>query len=345
MTDFPDFTLAAVQAAPVYFDKEASTEKACRLIAEAAAEGATIAAFGETWLPGYPFWIYPDVRGALVMRARAEYLANAIEVPGPETDRLCAAAREAGIDVAIGVVELDPTSRGSVYCTLLFIGREGEILGRHRKLKPTDMERRVWAEGDGASLVTYDRPYARISGLNCWEHRMMLPGYALAAQGTQLHVATWPTGSDDTLSQAFAMQAAAYVISVGGLLREQDVPEGFEELFDTTRRVVGGSAKIIDPRGQILAEATEGEEMIITATGSLDVALGARSVCDIGGHYSRPDVLQLHVNGRPARRLVRDDDAGGVTEQRHVEIRIERNGDGASGATVTEGEPAGRADG
>ena len=306
---FPEFTLAAIQAAPVYFDAEASTDKAVRLIHEAAEADADLAAFGETWLPGYCFWAYHQ-GGPTVQKARALYLASSINVPGPETDRLCAAAREANIDVAIGVVERDPSTSGTVYCTLLFISNEGEILGRHRKLKPTDVERRAWGEGDGQSLVTYDRPYARISGLNCWEHRMVLPGYALMAQGTQVHIATWPTGSDDVLARAFAKQAAAYVVSVGGMLRPEDIPQGFDEVFDLSIPVVGGGSQIIDPNGRVLAHAPEDEETILTVTVTLERALQMRSICDVGGHYSRPDILQLHVNGAPLQRIVQHADTG-----------------------------------
>ena len=131
MTTYAEFTLAAIQAAPVYFDREASTEKACRLIEEAAQKGATLAAFSETWLPGYPFF-HNSLRRT---EAAADYLANAVEIPSSTTDRLCQAAHNAGIDVVIGIVELDKRTRGTVYCTILFISREGEILGRHRKLK------------------------------------------------------------------------------------------------------------------------------------------------------------------------------------------------------------------
>ncbi len=308
MTQYDEFTLAAIQAAPVPFDREASAEKACRLIEEAARKGASLAAFGETWLPGYPFFAFAP-QGRLYWRAAAEYLANAVEIPSPTTDRLCAAARRAGIDVAIGVVELDSTTRGTVYCTLLFIGREGEILGRHRKLKPTHVERAVWGEGDGLGLTTYERPYGRISGLNCWEHQMVLPGYALMAQGTQIHVAAWPGREPEDappaevplwprqllLSRAFAAQGACYVIAAAGVRLLDDTPERYRELslFEHT-----GDSYIIDPRGEVIAGPAQGET-ILTAQGSLEAVLVAKAACDVGGHYSRPDLLRLHVNGQP----------------------------------------------
>jgi predicted amidohydrolase len=147
--EFSDFTVAAVQAAPVYLDREASVEKACGLIQEAAEQGAALAVFGETWVSGYASFstntTHPRFREAL-----QRFILNGVEVPSPATDALCAAARRAGIDVVIGVAERDSTTQGSIYCTLLFIGREGEILGRHRKLKPTFYERIVWGEGDAS---------------------------------------------------------------------------------------------------------------------------------------------------------------------------------------------------
>jgi nitrilase len=311
VTTYPEFTLAAIQAAPIFFDREASTDKACRLIEEAAAAGATLAAFGECWLPGYPMFATPS---SLWWTAMAEYQANAVEIPGPTTDRLCAAANHAGIDIVIGVLELDRVTRGTVYCTLLFIGREGRILGRHRKLKPTFREREVWGDGDATGLVVHERPYGRISGLNCWEHNMVLPGYALMAQGTQIHVAAWPGRELDPappapvsawtrqtlLSRAFASQAGAYVIAAGETWDEKDIPERYHSLFSVP---YSGSSCIIDPRGEVIAGPSEGET-IVMARGSLEAVIAAKMACDVGGHYSRPDIFQLHVNRETRQRLV-----------------------------------------
>ena len=267
--------------------------------------GADIAAFGETWLPGYPIWCYGE-HSPLFFEAHAAYLAASINIPGPETDALCQAAAAAGTDVTIGVVEKEPASDGSVYCTLLFIGREGRILGWHRKLMATHRERIPWANGDGAGLMVHPRGYARISGLNCFEHFMMLPGYALAEQGTQVHVAAWPGREPPApppspmtlwprqllMSRAFAAQAGAYVILAGGINRKADVPQQFRDLVKFEH---SGDSCIIDPTGEVIAGPAEGETILV-AEGSLDLVRAAKASIDIAGHYSRPDVLKLSVN-------------------------------------------------
>jgi predicted amidohydrolase len=312
-TTYAEFTLAAVQAASIPFDVEASTDKACRLIEAAGAQGATLAAFGETWLPGYPFFAHQGP-SPLWWQAAAEYLANAVEVPSPVTDRLCAAARRADLDVVIGIVERDGQTKATVYSTLLFIGREGRILGRHRKLKPTHTERTIWGEGDAVGLRVHERAYGRISGLNCWEHNIVLPGYALMAQGTQIHVAAWPGYElpiappsptpfwtrQILLSRAFASQAGCYVIAAAGVRTAEHVPEKYRALHYRNNT---GDSCIIDPRGEVIAGPAQGET-IVTAKGSLEAVYAAKALCDVGGHYSRPDIFQLHVNGQPLERLV-----------------------------------------
>jgi len=305
---FQDFTLAAVQAAPVYLDRDASIDKACLLIEKAAAQGADLAVFGETWVSGYASfaaWPQHPAFGGLLR----QFVLNAVEVPSPATDALCAAARRAGVDVAIGVAERDTTTGGTVYCTLLFIGREGVILGKHRKLKPTMYERTVWGEGDGSSLRTYERPYGRLGGLNCWEHQMVLPGYALIQQGIQVHAGVWPGGRftrQEVLSRAFAMQAGAYVVMAGGLIRTEDLPEGIRELSMTIdgkeRHMIlpcDGASGIIGPDGDYLAGPVYDEEAILTATANTGTVMFQKMIADHAGHYSRPDVFRFEVNREP----------------------------------------------
>lgn len=296
---FADFTLAAVQAAPVYLDREASIDKACGLIAQAGERGSDLAVFGETWVSGYASFAqwpaHPAFRDAV-----RRFVMNGVEVPSPATDALCAAARRAGTDVAIGIAERDSTTQGSIYCTLLFIGREGVILGKHRKLKPTMYERTVWGEGDGSTLRVYDRPYGRLGGLNCWEHQMVLPGYALIAQGIQVHAGAWPGGTftrQEVLSCAFAMQASAYVVMAGGVLREQDIPVELREVV----RPMNGHSGIIGPSGKIIAGPLSEEEGILTATANLGEVMLQKMQSDHAGHYSRPDVFDFRVNTTPKR--------------------------------------------
>jgi predicted amidohydrolase len=309
------FRLAAIQAAPVFMDRAASTEKACGLIAQAAEGGAQLAAFSETWLPGYPRFVNSPGPVAQRREISARYLGASVAVPGPEIDQVRDAARSAGIDVVIGVAELDPVTAGSTYCTLVFIGSDGQLLGRHRKLKPTSNERTIWGEGDGSGLVVHQRPYAAISGLNCWEHNMVLPGYALMAQGTQVHVAAFPgyearppaiSGTRQLLlARAFASQGACYVVLVGGVLRPEDIPDPDIRDVIATLPPLTGDSYVIDPTGEVVAGPGEGEE-ILFADADLDEVRAAKSMCDVGGHYSRPDILRLAVNRTPANRLVEE---------------------------------------
>ncbi len=325
--EFRDFTLAAAQAAPVYLDREASIDKACALIEQAGARGADLAVFGETWVSGYAsFAAWPNhpAFGSLLRK----FVLNGVEVPSPATDALCRAAKLAGRDVAIGIAERDTTTGGSIYCTLLFIGREGRILGKHRKLKPTMYERTVWGEGDGSSLRVYDREYGRLGGLNCWEHQMVLPGYALIQQGIQVHAGVWPGGTfarQEVLSRAFAMQSGAYVVMTGGLLREEDMPDDIREMKMTIdgkqRHLIlpcDGDSGIIGPDGEFLAGPVLNEETILTATGNTGTVMFQKMIADHAGHYSRPDVFDFRVNRKPKRPE--------ALAEREIEVRRVRRG-------------------
>jgi nitrilase len=305
-----EFRVAAIQAAPIWLDRERSTDKACELIAQAADRGAVMAAFGETWLPGYPAWATAhDAMGR--MRFADAYLDQAVEIPSPATDRLCHATKEADLDVVIGVVERDRRTTGTTYCTLLFLGADGSIIGRHRKLKPTNGERTVWGDGDAVGLRVYERPYGRISGLNCCEHNMVLPGYVLMAEGTQVHVAAWPgdpgpparsMSGQLLLSRAFASQGACYVVCVGSTQDDHNTPADSNPGSPPR----AGMSAIIDPFGQVVAGPVEGESIVVAPVSHATIRV-AKARCDVGGHSTRPDIFRLFVDRRDRDVLVADD--------------------------------------
>lgn len=189
------FTIAAVQATPVFLDRDATVDKACRLIAEAGRNGASLVAFTESFIPAYPDWVWavPAGEERVLNELYPRLLEGAVEIPSAATQRLCQAAAEAGTHVVVGMTERNvEASGGSLYNTLLYIDARGNILGKHRKLVPTGGERIVWAQGDGSTLDVYDTPFGKISGLICWENYMPLARYSLYAWGTQIYIAaTW----------------------------------------------------------------------------------------------------------------------------------------------------------
>lgn len=298
------FRVAAVQATPAFLDREATIAKGCALIARAGAEGARLIAFPEVWVAGYPVWLDFAPGAALwdhppAKRAFARLVASAVRVPGPETARLGAAARAAKAYVVMGVHEL---GGGTLYCSLLYFGPDGALLGVHRKLLPTYQERMLWGQGDGAGLIVLDTPLGKVGGLCCWEHWMPLARQALHERGELIHVAAWPHVHElhQVASRGYAFEGRAFVIAAGTVLRRRDLPDDLELL----RAIPGepdeflqrGGSAIIGPDGGYLAGPVWEEEAIVYAEVDPARAIEERLTLDVAGHYSRPDVFRFRVN-------------------------------------------------
>jgi nitrilase len=303
--------VAAIQATPVFLDREATVEKACRLIGEAAANGARIMALPETFIPTYPDWVWrvrPWENGDAWY---GRLLDQSVTVPSPATEAIARAAEEAEAYVFVGVNER--TERGgTLYNTLLVYGPDGSLLLRRRKLMPTGGERLVWGHGDASTLTVIDTPYGRIGGLLCWENYMPLARYALYAQGLDLLVSpTWDRGEVwlSTLRH-IAKEGRTYVAGVAPVLRGSDVPGHLPEREgvyggDDDWMCPGDSA-IVDPTGNYLAGPVREREEILYAEFDAALARASRYEFDPVGHYARPDLFHLSVDTRPRVPVVDD---------------------------------------
>ncbi len=303
--------IAAIQAAPVFLDKAATTEKVIRLLQEAASGGAHLCAFGETFLPGYPMWLRPLVSSksnARMSEAYGAYVEGAVVADGPELKAIAATAAKLGVFVYLGIVERAP-SGGSVYCSFVAIDPDKGIVSIHRKLKPTYFERMIWAEGDGNGLKVHQFQDFHVGGLNCWENWQPLVRHALYAQGEELHVACWPGGRDSRvdISRFIAMEGRVYVLSVGTILRPSDIPISFplrDENLEAGFPSLNGGSLIVGPDGTVLAGPLGLEERIIYVDIDIQKVRQERSLLDPAGHYGRPDVFDLRVD-RTRRAHVR----------------------------------------
>jgi len=309
--------VAAVQAAPVFLDRDATIEKACRLIAEAGAAGARLAVFPEAFVPGYPLWVWfvPSGRTPVLRELYTELLESSVTVPSEATERLAAAAREAGVAVAMGINEVNAEASGTtLYNSILYIDGDGRLLGAHRKLVPTVGERTVWGQGDGSGLAVHRLPFGRVGGLICWENYMPLARYALYAWGVELYAApTWDRGEPwlSTLRH-IAKEGRCVVIGCCSAMRRSDVPDrlAFKEEFlpPALEWINPGDSAIVDPDGKLLAgPAHEREEILIAEIDPASLR-GPRFQLDVAGHYARPDVFDLtvHRTPRPMVRVVEE---------------------------------------
>ena len=313
-SELPSFRVAAVQACPVYLDRDKTLDKACGLIGEAAAHGADLVVFPEAFVPGYPIWVWfiPPGRTADLRDAYSALHAGAIAIPSEATDQLCAAALAARTNVAIGVNERNTEASGtSLFNTLLYISAGGRIIGKHRKLIPTGGERLVWTGGDGSDLAVYALPFGRVGGLICWENYMPLARYALSAWGAQIHVApTWDRGEPWISSMRhIAKEGRAVVVAACQAVHKRDIPDALsfkaKYLSDVDGWINPGGSIIVDPDGRIVAGPANESETILYAEFQSDQLVGPRWQLDIGGHYARADVFELVVHRTPTA-VIRD---------------------------------------
>jgi nitrilase len=313
--EFPVYRVAAVQASPAFMDREASLEKSRRLVAEAGSNGAQLAVFPETWLPGFPIWIERAPGTALwdhqpAKDAFTRLVANAVEVPGPVVEALCEAAAEAGCGVVMGVNERQGGRlSGTLYNTIVYVGADGRILGKHRKLIPTYAERLIWGQGDGSTLGAFDSSVGRVGGLVCWEHWMPLARHAMHVAGEQVHAALWPEVEEihQVASRHYAFEARCFVVAVGSVLRRDQVPADLEifrgDGIDPHEYLLAGGSAIIGPDGNYLAGPAGTEETILYADLDTSRIAAEHQTFDPVGHYARPDVFGVTINTTPQTYL------------------------------------------
>jgi nitrilase len=300
--------VAVVQAAPVMFDARKTLQKLADLTADAARRGAGLVVFPEAFVAGYPKGHdFGVVVGMRFPEGRDEFrrlFESAIEVPGEATQAIGTAVRDHAVHLVVGVVERDG---GTLYCTALIFGPDGTLLGKHRKLMPTAMERVIWGSGDGSTLPVVATSLGKIGSVICWENYMPLLRTAMYAKGIELYCAITVDDRETWLSTVthIALEGRCFVLSACQYLGHSDLPPGYptEKLPADGDAVIRGGSCIVGPLGQILAGPLFGEECILTA--DLDRADLARAKFDfdVVGHYSRPDVFRLEVNEQPMKSV------------------------------------------
>lgn len=312
MMKLPKTKIAAVQAAPEFLDVEATVDKACALIAEAARNGARLVAFPEVFIAGYPYWnwLLTPIQGSSWFKKLCQ---NSITIPGPEVDRLCAAARAHDCNVVIGANERSSVGVGTLYNTNLVISSQGELLGRHRKLVPTWAEKLTWAYGDGASLKVYETDVGPLGTLACGENTNTLARFALLSQGEMVHVANYislPVAPENyNMAEAIKIRAAAHSFE-GKLFTAvacSTISEKMIEMMSAgnpdaeklLRRQNSAFSGIIGPDGNTIGEPLVDEEGIVYADIDLSDCIEPKQMHDITGSYNRFDIFKLTVDQSP----------------------------------------------
>ncbi|MEZ5718372.1 MAG: carbon-nitrogen hydrolase family protein [Burkholderiaceae bacterium] len=301
---------AVAQTATVLFNTSAAVAKAETLMAEAAARGAQVLVFPEAFIGGYPkgadFHIFIGARTPEGRQDFLKYYEAAVALDGPEIAQLAQAAGAHKLYVCVGIIERDG---GTLYCTAVYLGPEGTVLGHHRKLMPTALERLVWGYGDGSTLKAVDTPFGKLGAVICWENYMPALRMAMYQQRVALYCAPTADDRDTWIStmQHVAMEGRCFVLSSCQHLRRAQLPmdalhNRLPEAPDTL--LMRGGSCIISPMGKVLTGPVYGEDVLLTAEIDLDDIPRAQMDFDPVGHYARPDVFQLAVNTAPQRAVL-----------------------------------------
>ncbi|HIR92360.1 MAG TPA: carbon-nitrogen hydrolase family protein [Candidatus Egerieimonas intestinavium] len=306
MKDFQSKTcrIALVQGSPVMFDKEKTVQKAVEQIKEAAEQGAKLIVFPESYIPCYPLRLtFGFTVGARTEEGREDwkkYYDNSVVVPGPSTECLAQAAKKYGVFVSIGITERDAVN-ATLYCTNLIFSPEGELVAKHRKLKPTGAERFIWGDGYEGAFPVVETPWGIMGSLICWENYMPLARAALYEKGISIYLA--PNTNDnpewqDTIKH-IAIEGHCYVINVDQYITKSMYPDTLhcqEEIEKIPEEACIGGSCVIDPYGHYVTEPVWNRECIIYADLDMEKVPMSRMEFDGVGHYSRPDVIRLQIN-------------------------------------------------
>lgn len=311
------FRVAAVQAAPVYMDLDATIAKACRYIGDAASQGARLVAFPEAYVPGYPYWAryLPPLESLKYTKALVQ---QAVAVPGDAVRRLGEAARDAGVHVVIGINEKTPRAQGTLFNTNLLIGPDGAVIGRHRKLVPTLAEKLVWAYGDGSGLRVHETALGRIGTLICGENANPLARFTLIAEGEQIHVANYfclpakDTGGYN-LGKEIEIRSAAHAFEgklfavASSMVIDATVIDHFPGRPELQALLASGSVghtAVYGPSGFAIAgPLAQGVEAVLYADIDLDAILLPKLRHDVAGSYNRFDIMSVRVDRRRHQAL------------------------------------------
>jgi nitrilase len=298
--------VAVVQQPPVTLHRDKTLQRGVELIEEAAAKGAALISFPETWIPGYPEWLWrlrPGDDFDLTSKIHRRLIESSVDLKAGDLKPMQAAARRLKVTVSVGIHERDGEySRGTLYNTVVLIGPDGSVLNRHRKLMPTNPERMVWATGDASGLRVVETPMGRIGGLICWENYMPLARFAIFAQGCEIYVApTWDAGERWIVAMRhIAAEGRCWVVGNGCAMRGKDIPKDFPErakLFpDLEEWYNPGDSLVVDPGGKIVVGPLHEEHGIIYADCDPAAAPAAKRTLDVAGHYGRPDIFKLEIN-------------------------------------------------